>query len=102
MSIPFAWVRACASLVCLALPLACGMARATDTAASGAPILSIPPEKPAKTSKTQKTKTKKVKPATAKVKFLPSSQETVAQRRARLKDECKGQVNAGACSGMTR
>ena len=36
------------------------------------------------------------------VKYLPSSAETVAQRSARLKRECKGGVNAGACAGYTR
>jgi len=37
-----------------------------------------------------------------KVKFLQGSAETPAQRTARLKRECKGAVDAGACSGYTR
>lgn len=37
-----------------------------------------------------------------KVKFMPGSEETVSQRVARLKRECKGVVNAGACEGYTR
>ncbi len=37
-----------------------------------------------------------------KAKFEPGSQETVKQRTARLKRECKGAVNAGACEGYTR
>lgn len=35
------------------------------------------------------------------VKFLPGSAETTAERSQRLKRECKGRVNAGACSGYT-
>lgn len=34
-------------------------------------------------------------------KFLPGSQETKKERDTRLKRECKGQVNAGACAGYT-
>jgi len=37
-----------------------------------------------------------------RVKYLPSSAETVAERSARLKRECRGGVNAGACAGYTR
>lgn len=34
-------------------------------------------------------------------KFLPGSQETRRERSERLKRECKGRVNAGACEGYT-
>ena len=34
-------------------------------------------------------------------KFIPGSQETAKERSARLKRECKGGVNAGACAGYT-
>lgn len=37
----------------------------------------------------------------ARAKFIQGSEETVAQRTARLKRECKGGVNAGACAGFT-
>ena len=37
-----------------------------------------------------------------KVKFLPGSQETSKDRTTRLKRECKGRVNAGACEGYTQ
>ena len=37
-----------------------------------------------------------------KIKFMPGSEETPQQRRQRLKRECKGRVNAGACEGYTR
>lgn len=54
-----------------------------------------------------KVKTKKKKKAAAtgqgaRAKFMPGSQETRSQRIARLKRECKGGVNAGACEGYTR
>lgn len=47
-------------------------------------------------------KKKADKPRSAKVKFMPGSEETRAERRARLKLECKGAVNAGACTGYTK
>ncbi|MES2415484.1 MAG: hypothetical protein V4614_16920 [Pseudomonadota bacterium] len=53
------------------------------------------------TSSTAKKK-KADKPKSSKVKFLRSSEESHAERRARLKLECKGAVNAGACTGYTR
>ena len=34
-------------------------------------------------------------------KFVPGSQETKKERSARLQRECKGRVNAGACTGYT-
>lgn len=48
------------------------------------------------------------KPATATAqptktaRFIPGSQETRYERSARLKRECKGRVNAGACEGYTQ
>ncbi|EJL84455.1 hypothetical protein PMI15_02156 [Polaromonas sp. CF318] len=56
-------------------------------------------DKPAK-SKSKKTAAKSA--AGGKVKFINGSGETPAQRTARLKRECKGGVDAGACSGYTR
>ncbi len=35
-------------------------------------------------------------------KFIPGSQETRKERTDRLKRECKGRVDAGACEGYTR
>lgn len=40
--------------------------------------------------------------AGARAKFVPGSQETKKERTARLTRECKGEVNAGACTGYTR
>ncbi len=62
---------------------------------------------PAKVEKAGKSKAgKKKKGAAARkggsTKFLNGSQETPAQRSARLKRECKDGVNAGACTGYTR
>ena len=37
-----------------------------------------------------------------KVQFLRGSEESASERIARLKRECKGGVNAGACAGYTR
>jgi hypothetical protein len=48
-------------------------------------------------------KTQKAKKASGnKAKFEPGSQETVKQRRDRLTRECRGAVDAGACTGYTR
>ena len=56
---------------------------------------------PAKSSVKKKAKTPK-REAGAKAKFIPGSQETKKERSARLTRECKGEVNAGACTGYTR
>jgi hypothetical protein len=59
--------------------------------------------KPAKSkSKAKKTPAKAgaASPG-SKVKFISGSAETPAQRSARLKRECKGGVDAGACAGYT-
>lgn len=47
------------------------------------------------------TKANKKAQGGGQVRFLPGSAETVKERSNRLKRECKGQVNAGACSGYT-
>ncbi len=36
-----------------------------------------------------------------KIQFLRGSEETANERSSRLKRECKGRVNAGACAGYT-
>lgn len=59
--------------------------------------------KPAKSKSKSKKAAKSSAPSTGgKVKFIRGSEETPAQRGARLKRECKGGVDAGACSGYTR
>jgi hypothetical protein len=58
-------------------------------------------DKPAK-SKSKKTAKSGAASGSGKVAFIPGSGETPAQRTARLKRECKGGVDAGACSGYTR
>ena len=62
-----------------------------------------------KSVKQTKTKTKKKKTSgtaaagrAGRTQFLPGSQESPAERAARLTRECKGAVNAGACEGYTR
>ncbi len=66
----------------------------------------VPADPPAAT-KTKKKAAKKEaanKPAdtVGKAKFIRGSEESTAERNARLKRECKGGVNAGACAGFTR
>lgn len=61
----------------------------------------IDADKPAKV-KTKKKKAAAAAGQGAKAKFMPGSQETRSERAARLKRECKGAVNAGACEGYTR
>ena len=56
---------------------------------------------PVKSSVKKKAKTPK-REAGAKAKFVPGSQETKKERSTRLTRECKGEVNAGACTGYTR
>jgi Tfp pilus assembly protein PilN len=55
------------------------------------------------TENTVKKKAKKPKPqAAAKAKFVAGSEESKKERDTRLTRECKGEVNAGACTGYTR
>ncbi len=59
--------------------------------------------KPAKAKKSKKaTASTGATNAGGKVKFISGSGETPGQRDARLKRECKGAVDAGACTGYTR
>ena len=60
---------------------------------ASSPAASDKPAAPAKNKKTV---------ASGQVRFLPGSAETVKERSQRLKRECQGQVNAGACAGYTR
>ena len=57
---------------------------------------------PASGDKPEVSAKKKKAGASGQVKFLPGSAETTGDRSRRLKRECKGQVNAGACAGYTR
>lgn len=61
---------------------------AASSAASG--------DRPAASAKKKKTG------ASGQVRFLPGSAETAKERSGRLKRECRGQVNAGACAGYAR
>lgn len=57
----------------------------------------------AKPAATQKKTTKAAQPRVAQPKVLPGgSGETASERAARLKRECKGRPNAGACTGYTQ
>ena len=46
-------------------------------------------------------KDKKIKGHAGQIRFLPGSEETTRDRNNRLRGECKGRVNAGACAGYT-
>jgi hypothetical protein len=52
-------------------------------------------------SKAVATKAKKKTVHSGQVRFLPGSAEMPSERSRRLKRECKGRVNAGACAGYT-
>jgi hypothetical protein len=51
---------------------------------------------------TTPVKKKKKAASSGQVRFLPGSAEMPKDRISRLKRECQGQVNAGACAGYTR
>jgi NAD(P)H-hydrate repair Nnr-like enzyme with NAD(P)H-hydrate dehydratase domain len=61
-----------------------------------------PTGQPAKAKAKTKTATDARKGQVGRVTFLRGSEETTGERSARLKRECKGGVNAGACAGYTR
>lgn len=58
-------------------------------------------DQPAKTKPKKKAAKTAVTGQGGKVKFMPGSGETAQERSTRLKRECKGRVNAGACEGYT-
>ena len=83
------------SSVAMAAFLASGVLVTTTFPAQASEVLNPPIKVAAK---------KKAKKASggSKAKFDSGSAETKKERTARLIRECKGQVNAGACSGYTR
>ena len=83
---------AMAVVVAAALLLGCAQAQAQGLEILNPPIKVKANKKSAKTTAAGQG---------SKAKFVPGSQETVSQRSARLQRECKGAVNAGACSGYT-
>ena len=56
---------------------------------------------PADVSDGQTSSKKAKKSGGGQVKFLRGSEESPSERSNRLKRECKGRVNAGACAGYT-
>ena len=74
-----------------------GFLLATTGCAQASEVLN-PPGKTTAKKKAKKPKTE----GGAQAKFIPGSQETKKERSARLTRECKGEVNAGACTGYTR
>ena len=57
---------------------------------------------PTKAKAKAKAKKKAAEARGNKVKYVRGSEETTGERSTRLKRECKGRVNAGACEGYTR
>ena len=57
---------------------------------------------PADAGDGQTTSKKAKKSGGGQIKFLRGSEETTSERSRRLKRECKGRVNAGACAGYTQ
>lgn len=55
-----------------------------------------------KPKKARKAKAAKEGGGAKTAQFDRGSEETKTQRKDRLKAECKGKVNAGACEGLTR
>jgi hypothetical protein len=83
----------------LAAMLACwGLLAATPAREAKAQALEIlnPPIQVKATTKASKKKRGN------QAKFVPGSQETSKERSARLRRECQGAANAGACTGYTR
>ena len=78
-----------------------GFLLATGAHAQAPEVLNPPAKSTVKSSIKKKAKSPK-HAAGAKAKFIPGSQETRKERTARLTRECKGEVNAGACTGYTR
>jgi uncharacterized protein YfiM (DUF2279 family) len=79
---------AAALVICTGLLSAAGQAVAADGTT--------------KTAKVKKPGTKVVKIKPADSGFLYGSQETQSMRDKRLRRECRGAANGGACSGYTR
>lgn len=77
------------------------LALCTLTAAA-APAVASTFSTPESAAASAKAETKKAKKSSTKVKVLPGgSGETPAERSNRLRRECRGRVNAGACEGYT-
>ena len=66
-----------------------------------APEVLNPPTKTATKKKAKKPKAQTGEKG-SKAKFTPGSQESKKERSTRLTRECKGAVDAGACTGYTR
>ena len=90
----------------MALPMAPAQAaQSAQSAQSSSPTHADKPAKKKQSARSKKAAAAAAQGSTAnrpaKASFLPSSQEPVSVRNARLKRECKGRVNAGACAGFT-
>lgn len=71
-----------------------GAARLACSVLCAALLVAIPAQ-----AKQVNNEERKRSQAAGSVKFLPGSQESEAARTRRLKRECRGRPNAGACLG---
>ena len=90
-------------VVLCALPLAAASLQTDPSfaASSSASSVAEPTKKAAKNKALKKKVSGKAKSKGSTVRFERGSEESFAERSARLKRECKGRVNAGACAGYT-
>lgn len=89
---PFLIKPAWAVMLLCAVLMGNAYAKSQSTDAGDEPATSKANKKVAKTAKAGHV---------GQIKFLPGSGETTRERSTRLKRECKGRVNAGACEGYT-
>ena len=83
----------------LAALLACAVAAPVWAAAPGTPPGTMANASDAAAASAQPEKSKHKKKKSSTVKYDKGSAETTAERDRRLKRECKGRPNAGACLG---
>ncbi|MGA8784116.1 MAG: hypothetical protein WB542_02215 [Polaromonas sp.] len=89
---PFVVKPAWAVMLLVAALMGNAHAKLQPTDAGGEPASGKTNKKAAKTAKAGHV---------GQIKFRPGSGETSRERSTRLKRECKGRVNAGACEGYT-
>lgn len=97
MLTPLSLTARCLGLCVVALTLHAAPAEAAKDQIESASASASSAKAPAKTSK---AKPKKSTPKPAKAKADLGSAETTAAREKRLKRECKGRPDAGACLGF--
>lgn len=85
--------------ICRLSPLLLALACALPASAANKSVTAAPQAPAAGAQAPAKKAAKPKKPPTATAKELPGSAESRAERDKRLKRECKGRPNGGACLG---